>query len=220
MEKIKCIYIICFILQVISFPVIGYLLGPMIETTSYHSFYCTFENLNPKNGFWGEFQKLFPNDYNHYCRDYTFDGLGLAIISYLCGIILFIILIMYIVNFCNTICSGLILDKGSKTLFIISLIFLLPIIILYLYLTPFRTSFDKPELIYIFDTQLNERIEEMVKTVIERKIYGVIGLLLIFLVIGTTLTQIYILKKGKEKTALDAKFILNQISPNDINKIL
>ena len=60
----------------------------------------------------------------------------------------------------------------------------------------------------------------MVKTVIERKIYGVIGLLLIFLVIGTTFVKIYILKKGKEQTALDAKFILNQISPNDINKIL
>ena len=55
----------------------------------------------------------------------------------------------------------------------------------------------------------------MVKTVIERKIYGVIGLLLIFLVIGTTLVKIYILKKGKEKTGLDAKFIINQISPND-----
>ncbi len=54
----------------------------------------------------------------------------------------------------------------------------------------------------------------MVKTLIEKKIYGVIGLLLLFLVIGTTLTKIYILKKGKEQTGLDAKFITNQINPN------
>ena len=125
------------------------------------------------------------------------------------------IIIIYIVNFCLTICSGLILDKGTLTLFIISLFFLLPIIILYIYLTPFRTSFDKPEKIYIFGTEQNKEIEEMVKALIERKIYGVIGLLLIFLVIGTTLVKIYILKKGKEKTGLDAKFIINQISPND-----
>ena len=53
----------------------------------------------------------------------------------------------------------------------------------------------------------------MVKQVVKRKIYGVIGLLLNFIVIGATLIKIYILKKGKEQRDLDT-FITNQISPN------
>ena len=187
----------------------------MYKTTShYHSFYCIFENLKINGGFWDEYRKLFPDDYEHYCRDARFSNMGTVISMYFCWIILFFILIIYIVNFCHKINSGLILDKGILNSFICSLIFLLPTIIVYIYLTPFRTSFDKPEKIYIFSTQTNKNIEEMVKTVIERKIYGVIGLLLLFLVVGTTLTKIYILKKGKEQTGIDAKFITNQINPN------
>ena len=59
MEKIKSIYIICFILQVISFPVIGYLLDPIIETTFYHRFYCDIEYQNPMDIFGKNFKNFF-----------------------------------------------------------------------------------------------------------------------------------------------------------------
>ena len=186
----------------------------LLITGAYHSEYCTSEHLKANGGFWEEYRKLFPTYNIDSCRDSSFPDFGLYICIFFCWIILFIILIIYIVNFCLKINSGLILDKGKLHSFICSLMFLLPTIILYICLTPFRTSFDKPEKIYIFSTQTNKRIEGMVKTLIEKKIYGVIGLLLLFLVIGTTLTKIYILKKGKEQTGLDAKFITNQINPN------
>jgi len=211
MEKIKSIFIICFIIQVISLPAIGFLLLPMILTTFYQSFYCDIDYQRVNETYWEEFRKLFPNSYG--CNDASLLGIELYIFLLFSWIILFFILITYIVNFCLKIKSGLILDKSILSLFICSLAFLLPIIIFYFYLTPGKTSFDKPEIIYIFDAKLNERIEEMVKTVVKRKIYGVIGLSLNFIVIGTTIIKIYILKKGKEQRDLDT-FITNQISPN------
>ena len=214
MEKIKSIYIICFIIQVISLPVIGFLLFPMILTTFYQSFYCAIDHQKVNETYWEEFRKLFPNDYGHYCNDASFSGIELYVFALFCWVILFIILIIYIINFCHKIKDGLRLDKSILNLFICSLVFLLPVIIFYFYLTPGKTSFDKPEIIYIFDTQLNKRIEEKVKTIVERKIYGVIGLLLNFIVIGTTLAKIYILKKGKEQKDIDAKFITDQINQN------
>ena len=79
MEKIKNIYIICFIIQVISLPVIGFLLLPMILTTFYQSFYCDIEKQEVSETYWEEFRKLFPNDYNHYCNDASLSGIELYI---------------------------------------------------------------------------------------------------------------------------------------------
>ena len=110
MEKIKCIYIIYFILQVISIPVIGFLLFPMSQSTVYHSFYCEIHAKKVDESYWKEFRKLFPTDYNHYCGEIAFEGVLLYVFSFFCSIILFFILISYIVNLCLKINNGLILE--------------------------------------------------------------------------------------------------------------
>ena len=84
MEK-KSIYIICFILQAISLPVIGYLLILMVQTTFYHSLYCFLEYKKVNETYWEEFTKLFPNDYDHYCHDASFKGIELFFLHFFVG---------------------------------------------------------------------------------------------------------------------------------------
>ena len=82
MEKLKCIYINCFVLQVISIPIIGYLLVPMVTTISYQRLYCNIDAKGVGENFWKEFRKLFPNDYNHYCHDTSFLTMGYGIMVF------------------------------------------------------------------------------------------------------------------------------------------
>ena len=75
MEKVKIIYIICFILQVPSIPIISYLIYPISETLVYQNLYCDIFSHSVDESFVKEFKKLFPKEYG--CRDTTFEGLAL-----------------------------------------------------------------------------------------------------------------------------------------------
>ncbi len=216
MEKLKCIYIICFVLQVISIPFIGYLLPPMVDSLSFQSFYCEIDARGVGDNFWKEFRKLFPTDYNHYCHDTSFATMGLAIMVYLIWILLTIFLFAYSIIFCLIMRKNkFILNNYILSSFIIiNFIFLLPVIIFYIYLTPGKTNFDNPDIIFIFDKKLNDKIKEMMKTVVKRLIYGIIGLSLIFIIVATTILKIYILYKAQKQKNKDEKLITNQISNN------
>ena len=210
MEKLKRIYIICFVLQVIIIPIIGLLLVPMVSTTSYQSFYCKIDAKGVDENFWKEFRKLFPTDYNHYCHDTSFYGLGMAIIIFGIWILLFLILIAYSIIFCLKMRRNkFILDYCVLSVFIICFILLLPTIIFYIYLTPIKTSFDNPEIIFIFDKELNNEIKEKMKTVVERKIYGIIGIFLILIKIVGTLIKINILYKAKKENEIDENLLMS-----------
>ena len=104
MEKLKHIYIICFVLQVISIPFICYLIVPMVNSLSYQRFYCEIDARGVGENFWKEFRKLFPTDYNHYCHDTSFAAVGLGITTILIWILLAIFLIAYSIFFCYIIC--------------------------------------------------------------------------------------------------------------------
>ena len=90
--------------------------------------------------------------------------------------------------------------------FINSIIFLLAIGVYYIYLIPTKTSFDNPDIIFIFNDNLNKKIEENLEKLVIRRIYGIFGLLLIVGIIATTLIKIKILsltnKKGKKDEQL------------------
>ena len=218
MEKLKCIYIICFVLQVISIPFICYLLTPMVNSLSFQHFYCEIDAKGVGENFWKEFRKLFPTDYKHYCHDASFATMGLAIMKYLIWILLAIFLFAYSIIFC------LIMRKNKFILnncilyafIIINFIFLLPVFIFYIYLTPGKTNFDNPDIIFIFDQKLNDEIKEMMKTVVKRLIYGIIGIFLILIIIATTIIKIYILYKAKKQKNIDEKLKENQISNDSI----
>ena len=102
-----------------------------------------------------------------------------------------------------------ILDNCVLSIFIICFIFLLPTIIFYIYLTPVKTSFDNPEIIFIFDKELNNEIKEKMKTVVERKIYGIIGIFLILIKIVGTLIKINILYKAKKQNEIDENLLMS-----------
>ena len=210
MEKLKCIYIICFVLQVISIPIIGYLLVPMVTTISYQRLYCNIDAKGVGENFWKEFRKLFPNDYNHYCHDTSFYGMGIGLAIFGIWILLFLILIAYSIIFCLKMRRNkFILDNCVLSIFIICFILLLPTIIFYIYLTPVKTSFDNPDIIFIFDKELNNEIKEKMKTVVERKIYGIIGIFLILIKIVGTLIKINILYKAKKENEIDENLLMS-----------
>ena len=108
--------------------------------------------------------------------------------------------------------NGFIFDSCSLGTFITSIIFLLFISFYYISFIPLKTSFDNPEIIFIFDENLNKKIEENVKAVLKRKIYGIIGLFLIFKIITITLIKIYILCKAEKKSKIDEKLLISQIN--------
>ena len=56
----------------------------------------------------------------------------------------------------------------------------------------------------------------MMKTVVKRLIYGIIGIFLILIIIATTILKIYILYKTKKQKNIDEKLIENQISNDSI----
>ena len=91
--------------------------------------------------------------------------------------------------------------------FIINFIFLIPAIIFYIYLTPGKTSFDNPNIIFIFDEKLNNKIREMMKTVVKRLIHGIIGLTLIFIIVAITILKINILYKANKQKNINEELI-------------
>ena len=209
MKNLKIIYIICFIIQVPSIILIGYLLFPISETTEYEKFYCEIKSKNVNESFKKEFKKLFENEYS--CTDTPLGGLGFLVIP-IC-IILLIILISYVfIIIFKMLKNGFLIDPCSICLFTLSLIFLLYLAILYIFLIPPKTSFDNPDLIFIFNEKLNKKIEEKVKTVVKRKIYAILGLVLILITIGTTIIKIILLSKAQKKSSIDEKLIINRLN--------
>ena len=123
---------------------------------------------------------------------------------------LFLILIAYSIIFCLKMGRNkFILDNCVLSKFIICFILLLPTIIFYIYLTPVKTSFDNPDIIFIFDKELNNEIKEKMKTVVERKILGIIGIFLILIKIVGTLIKINILYKAKKENEIDENLLMS-----------
>ena len=182
----------------------------MVTTISYQRLYCNIDAKGVGENFWKEFRKLFPNDYNHYCHDTSFLTMGYGFMIFGIWILLFLILIAYSIIFCLKMRRNkFILDNCVLSIFIICFILLLPTIIFYIYLTPIKTSFDNPEIIFIFDKELNNEIKEKIKTVVERKIYGIIGIFLILMKIVTTLIKIRILYKAKKQNEIDENLLMS-----------
>jgi len=72
MEKLKCIYIICFVIQLLSIPFNSYLFFSMAEAKRYKLFYCSFVDKGVDENFWKEFRKVFTNEYTD-CHESPFD---------------------------------------------------------------------------------------------------------------------------------------------------
>ena len=215
MEKVQCIYIICFILQVISIPFTGYLLFPITHTIGYQHLYCNIKRENTTESFRNEFKKLFPNEYT--CRDSSLEGFGFFIISLLICMILFNILCTYICIFiCKMNKNGSSNDSAFICIFIGCLISLIPIILFYISLIPPKSSFDNPDIIYIFNEQLNKEIEERVEAIVKRKTYSILGFIPITIIIITTIIKIIILYKAKKNSNIDGGKLLINNSNNQI----
>ena len=74
--------------------------------------------------------------------------------------------------------------------FINSIIFLLAIGVYYIYLIPTKTSFDNPDIIFIFNDNLNKKIDENLEKLVILRICVTFGLLLIVGINDTTIIKL------------------------------
>ena len=206
MEKLKIYYIICFIFQVISMPLLVLLLYLMSITVIYQDLYCHIVVQKVDDNFKKEFKKIFPDEYT--CQDTTLAGMGLYLMFLLICFILFCILISYNLVFCFKMRNNGFRENFCELcVFINSIIFLLAIGVYYIYLIPTKTSFDNPDIIFIFNDNLNKKIEENLEKLVIRRICGIFGLLLIVGIIATTLIKIKILSLTNKKGKIDEQLL-------------
>ena len=209
MEKLKTIYKICFTIQVLSIPLMVLFLYLMSITVIYQDLYCHVTNQKVDKKFMDEFKKIFPDEYT--CRDTTLAGMGLYLMFLLICFILLFILIAHSLIFCIKMRkNGFRLNDCELCIFINTSIFLLVISGYYIYLIPFKTSFDNPDIIFIFNDNLNNDIKENLLKLKLRIFYGILGIFLILAIIAASFIKIKILEKANKNGNIDEKLISSQ----------
>ena len=226
-SKQKRIYIICFIIQVLSILIAGFLPTKMFRYYYISSFCCEvyarFDKgtISPfETIFIKEFKKVFPQKFR--CTDSDLGGLIIIIYIYF-AVIHFICAIIYSIIFGIKIKNNLKKDYCSIIFFIVFICFLLFFSYAVITVIPGKASFDAPDKdIYIFDDALNDKIRENLGKTSKRKIFGSLVIILIIIVIITTIIKIVILCKSKNDDNLregqlmtEENYVQNPLYPNN-----